>query len=265
MAGFFFTRCSQRVMEGVIPMTTLHTSPNGNRLHQPADQPGNVAIPTASYQPAAAVELPAVEHPNPADLDFRLYLHRVLRPWEPVSLLAGPPECGPGMDYVSAAEITAAYNRQLIRRDIERGKKKNCDWTVCVRRQSNFVPLRIAVKPWKPIDEFDLPPAYYSETCTRKEIRNRIAPINSVLSKLYPNRKSMFWIVATVPIHPEYVQDFLNRKSQHEQWQPLFNVTTASGITLYSNLTGEAAQVMARHHAAANPHPDHQVKIVQAN
>lgn len=259
---------------------TTHLGNGHNRLNHLTELPPEVAPSAAQDHPAPTVEaappsaegssppepeLPEVVYPENVYLDYHIYLAKVPRTWKHVSYAQSPTDCELGMDYRSAAEIAAISNRHLLRQMAEKGKKKISVWAVCVRRKSNFATLSIHVKPWQPVDEYDMPPTDYRKHCHRSELFGYLRAVNSVVSRLFPERHSAMWAVPAVPIHPQYVQVMTEAVEKRREWQPLFNVTTAGGAVLFANLTAEDALQHARQHNALNPQAEHRARIIQAN
>jgi hypothetical protein len=185
-------------------MNTTFTNPacdcasenvSGSGFESPKGQPTAVdqlAHKAANWAALEPVQPPPIGNPNPDEVlrvdsprhNWPVYLVIVPEDWEPESWRSVPPNTPTYKKAKTAAEIAAILNRERIQSSKD-GLVRH--WHIRVRVGSRFANLGVALPtPWKPENEFDLPPAFIRIDGPRQQCQQIVGDLNYQLDQVGP-------------------------------------------------------------------------------
>ncbi|QDU16904.1 hypothetical protein CA11_47410 [Gimesia maris] len=146
----------------------------------------------ANWEALKPVEAPTIGNPAPDEVlrvdaprhDWPVYLVSVPEDWQPDSWRSVPPHTMMYKKAKTAAEIAAILNRERITNSKE-GFVSH--WYIRVRVGSKYANLSVALPtPWKPENEFDLPPAFIRIDGPRDLCKQIVGDLNYRLDHCEP-------------------------------------------------------------------------------
>lgn len=147
----------------------------------------------ANWEALEPVQSPTFGTPAPDEVlrvdaprhDWPVYLVNVPEDWEPQSWRSVPPHTATYKKAKTAAEIAAILNRERITNSND-GFVSH--WYIRVRVGSKYANLSVSLPtPWKPENEFDLPPAFIRIDGPRDQCMQIVGDLNSRLDQCSPD------------------------------------------------------------------------------
>jgi hypothetical protein len=144
---------------------------------------------STDWQALEPVTPPPVGVPSPDDvlrLDTKrhvwpVYLVNVPDEWEAISWRSVPPHTPSYKTAKTSAEIAAILNRERIRCSKD-GYVSH--WHIRVRMGGRYANLSLSLNtPWKPRNEYDLPPAFITIDGSREQCKQIVGELNNRLDQ----------------------------------------------------------------------------------
>ncbi|WP_417391981.1 hypothetical protein [Gimesia sp.] len=146
----------------------------------------------ANWEALKPVEAPTIGTPAPDEVlrvdaprhDWPVYLVNVPEDWQADCWRSVPPHTTMYKKAKTAAEIAAILNRERIANSKD-GFVSH--WYIRVRVGSKYANLSVALPtPWKPENEYDLPPAFIRIDGSRDQCKQIVGDLNSRLDHCEP-------------------------------------------------------------------------------
>ena len=146
----------------------------------------------ANWQALKPVEAPTIGTPAPDEVlrvdaprhDWPVYLVNVPEDWQADCWRSVPPHTTMYKKAKTAAEIAAILNRERIANSKDSFVSH---WYIRVRVGSKYANLSVALPtPWKPENEFDLPPAFIRIDGPRDQCKQIVGDLNYRLDHCEP-------------------------------------------------------------------------------
>lgn len=146
----------------------------------------------ANWEALKPVEAPTIGNPAPDEIlrvdaprhDWPVYLVNVPEDWQADCWRSVPPHTATYKKAKTAAEIAAILNRERIANSKD-GFVSH--WYIRVRVGSKYGNLSVALPtPWKPENEFDLPPAFIRIDGPRDQCKQIVGDLNYRLDHCEP-------------------------------------------------------------------------------
>lgn len=144
---------------------------------------------STNWSALEAVEAPPIGTPGPGEVlrvdaprhNWPVYLVNVPEDWKPDSWRSVPPNTPSYKKAKTAAEIAAILNRERIKNSKD-GFVSH--WHIRVRVGSRYANLSVSLTtPWKPNDEYDLPPAFIRIDGPRDQCMQIVGDLNYRLNQ----------------------------------------------------------------------------------
>ena len=149
----------------------------------------------ANWEALEPVEPPPIGTPKPDQVlrvdaprhVWPVYLVKVPEDWEPTSWRSVPPNTTTYKKANTAAKIAAILNRERITNSKD-GFVSH--WYIRVRVGSKYANLSVSLPtPWKPLDEYDLPPAFIRLDGPHDQCKQIIGDLNYRLDQCEPGER----------------------------------------------------------------------------
>lgn len=200
-AGSFFT--PRRKERCLIMSTYLNSTPICDYRH--FDQLERRA---ANWEALEPVEPPPIGTPNPDQVlrvdaprhVWPVYLVHVPKDWKPTSWRSAPPNTTTYKKAKTAAKVAALLNRERMHCS-EAGYVSH--WFIRIKLGSKYANISVTLpKPWKPKDEYDLPPAFIRIDGPREQCKQIVGELNNRFDQCEPGEPRKRAYIAR-SIHPD--------------------------------------------------------------
>lgn len=167
----------------------------------------------ANWPALEPVEPPPIGSPSPDQVlridtprhDWPVYLVKVPADWEPQSWRSAPPNTTSYKKATTAAKVAAMLNRERMECS-EDGYVSH--WYIRIRMGSRYGNISVTLpRPWKPKDEFDLPPAFIRIDGPRDQCRQIVGDLNKLFDQCDPGEPRKRAYIAR-SIHPDDLKTF---------------------------------------------------------
>ncbi|WP_417374905.1 hypothetical protein [Gimesia maris] len=206
----------------------------------------------ASWEALKPVEAPTIGTPAPDEVlrvdaprhDWPVYLVNVPEDWQADSWRSVPPYTTAYKKAKTAAEIAAILNRERITNSND-GFVSH--WYIRVRVGSKYANLSVALPtPWKPENEFDLPPAFIRIDGSRDQCKQIVGDLNYRLDHCEPGevRKRAYIARSICPADLEPWPIQAETQAGESQSEPVELQTTKGGHCVPLNQTAEDPEEM---------------------
>ena len=154
------------------------------------------------------VEPPPIGTPNPDQVlkvdapshDWPVYLITVPKDWKPTSWRSAPPNTTTYKKAKTAAKVAALLNRERMACS-EDGFVSH--WYIRIKLGNRYANISVTLpKPWKPKDEYDLPPAFIRLDGPHDQCKQIVGELNNRFDQCEPGEPRKRAYIAR-SIHPD--------------------------------------------------------------